>query len=105
MPFRHCSKNGREANRVRSNPLKNGDCEHVHANLRFVMERKAIAARARLDEAFTEKTGLSRLRRRDTVESLARQPTDQAAFVIAHQDVQVEKAADFTGSRRLQGQR
>ncbi len=76
MPFRYCSKNAREANRIRSNPLTNGDCEHVHANLRFVMKRKAIAARVRLDEAFTEKTGLTRRRRHDTVESLAWQASD-----------------------------
>jgi hypothetical protein len=69
------------------------------------MERELIAARARLDEAFERKIGMTRPRPRFTAESLARQTSDEAPFAIAHQNIQFEKAGDFTRSYCLQGQR
>ena len=105
VPLRYCSTNRHKADRVRSNPLTNRDCEHVYGSLRFVIEREPIAAWACLNEAFAKQIGMTRHRQRYTTESLARQTSDQAPFAIAHQNIQFDKAGDFTGSRCLQGQR
>lgn len=101
MPFRHCPEDGREPNRVCSNAQMNGDYEQVHANLRFAMKREAIAARLRLEEVFLEQSRLTRGRRHETFESLARKASDRTAITIAYQDVLVENVAVFDSGHRL----
>ena len=84
VPFRYCSMNSREADRVRSNPLAYRDYEHVYGGRRLVMERESIAARARLNEAFTKKFGIASHRQRFITERPAMQTSDDAPFAIDH---------------------